>query len=107
MVDIIERQARRPVRGRPPFCVGHHREEAPGSRLGGSGGQAGGTRVSSATKTGIGLRRGLQRAATAPFSTDAGIGEAIEVREGDEIDVGTTRMLVTSVRPGMTLSDPR
>jgi pSer/pThr/pTyr-binding forkhead associated (FHA) protein len=27
------------------------------------------------------------------------ISEAIEVREGDEIDVGTTRLLVRSVRP--------
>lgn len=27
------------------------------------------------------------------------IGEAIEVRKGDEIDVGTTRLVVTAVRP--------
>ena len=28
------------------------------------------------------------------------VAEAIEVREGDEIDVGTTRIVVTSVRAG-------
>ncbi len=28
------------------------------------------------------------------------VTEAIEVREGDEIDVGTTRLVVISVRPG-------
>ena len=27
------------------------------------------------------------------------VSEAIEIREGDEIDVGTTRLVVTSVRP--------
>ena len=93
-LEIVERHARRPVRGRPSFYVGRAKD------------------------AGISLQDPEVSRRHARFSSHDGavyvedcksrngtflngrrIGEAIEVREGDEIDVGTTRMVVTSVRP--------
>jgi pSer/pThr/pTyr-binding forkhead associated (FHA) protein len=40
------------------------------------------------------------RSRNGTFLNGRRVTEAIEVREGDEIDVGTTRIVVTSVRAG-------
>jgi pSer/pThr/pTyr-binding forkhead associated (FHA) protein len=93
-VEIVERRARRPVQGRPPFYIGRAKDAAISlqdpevSRRHARFSSHDGALYVEDCKS----RNGT-------FLNGRRIGEAIEVHEGDEIDVGTTRMVVTSVRP--------
>jgi pSer/pThr/pTyr-binding forkhead associated (FHA) protein len=94
-LEIVERGGRRPHHVRPPADIGRSKDcgiavadpevSRQHARLSSHDGVVYVEDLSSRNGTFLNGRR---------------ITEAIEVREGDEIDVGTTRIIVTSVRPG-------
>lgn len=94
-LEIRERGAHRSMRARPPLEIG--RSETAGVALRDS--EVSRRHARFATHDGIvyvedlGSRNGT-------FLNGRRVTEAIEVREGDEIDVGTTRLVITSVEPG-------
>lgn len=91
---VMELGTERPYEGRPPFEVGRARDndlvlrDAEVSR----------THVRFETRNGIVYVDDLD-SSNGTFLNGQRVSEAIEVREGDRIDVGTTRMLVTEVEP--------
>jgi pSer/pThr/pTyr-binding forkhead associated (FHA) protein len=93
--DIVERSGRRPLRVRPPVEIGRSKDAGvavPDPEVSRQH-----ARLSSYDGVvyveDLGSRNGT-------FLNGRRVTEAIEVREGDEIDVGTTRLVVTSVRSG-------
>lgn len=93
-LEILERGSRRSCRLRPPFEVG---------RTGRADVTLGDVEVSRRharfeTHNGVVYVEDL-KSSNGTFLNGRRVTEAIEVREGDEIDVGTTRLIVASVRP--------
>ncbi|HEV3091920.1 MAG TPA: FHA domain-containing protein [Candidatus Cybelea sp.] len=93
-VEIVERRGRRRQEGRPPFEIG--RVGSAGIALADAEVSRRHARVSS--HDGVVYVEDL-KSRNGTFLNGRRITDAIEVREGDEIDVGTTRIVVTSVRP--------
>jgi hypothetical protein len=93
--DIVERSGRRPLRVRPPVEIGRSKDA--GVAVNDPEVSRQHARLSSYDGVvyveDLGSRNGT-------FLNGRRVTEAIEVREGDEIDVGTTRLVVTSVRSG-------
>jgi hypothetical protein len=93
-LDVRERGARRSYQGRPPFELGRDtgsdvvlRDPEVSRRHARFESQEGVVYIEDLTSS------------NGTFLNGRRVTEAIEVREGDEIDVGTTRLIVTSVRP--------
>jgi hypothetical protein len=93
-VEIIERGAQRRERAFPPFEVG--RAGIAGIALRDPEVSRRHARFSS--HEGVVYVEDL-RSRNGTFLNGRRVNEAIEVREGDELDVGTTRIVVNSVRP--------
>jgi hypothetical protein len=93
-LEILERGARRKVHVQPPFVLGRTRDadvfigDPEVSRR----------HARFETNNGVVYVEDLQ-SSNGIFLNGRRVKEAIEIREGDEIDVGTTRLVVTSVRP--------
>ncbi len=94
-LEIDERNARRALRLRPPFEIGRAREadvflhDPEVSRR----------HARFESHDGIVYVEDLE-SSNGTFLNGRRVDEAIEVRAGDAVDVGTTRMIVTSVRAG-------
>jgi pSer/pThr/pTyr-binding forkhead associated (FHA) protein len=93
-LEILERGARRTHRGRPPFEVGRAREADVFLR----DPEVSRRHVRFESHNGVVYVEDLA-SSNGTFLNGRRVTEAIEVREGDEIDVGATRLVVTSVRP--------
>ena len=94
-LEIVERSGRRPHRVRPPVEIGRSKD---------AGGALPDPEVSRqharlSSHDGVVYVEDL-RSRNGTFLNGRRVTEAIEVREGDEIDVGTTRLVVTSVHTG-------
>jgi hypothetical protein len=93
-LDVRERGGRRAYQGRPPFELGRDRtsdvvlHDPEVSRR----------HARFESQEGVVFLEDLT-SSNGTFLNGRRVTEAIEVREGDEIDVGTTRLTVTSVRP--------
>ncbi|MEO6834341.1 MAG: FHA domain-containing protein [Candidatus Tumulicola sp.] len=93
-LEVHDVSASRPYEGRPPFEVGRGREldvvlrDPEVSRR----------HARFESRNGVVYVDDL-RSRNGTFLNGRRVTEAIEVREGDAIDVGTTRMVVKSVRP--------
>lgn len=94
-LDIFERGRRRVYRARPPFVVGRAGaadvvlRDAEASRL----------HARFESREGVVYVEDLE-SSNGTFLNGKKVIEAVEIREGDAIDVGTTRILVTEVRNG-------
>lgn len=94
-IEIFERGTRRRYDGRPPFEVGRTREvdlflrDPEVSRR----------HARFESNNGVVYVEDL-KSSNGTFLNGRRVTEAIELREGDEVDVGTTRLIVTSVRAG-------
>jgi hypothetical protein len=93
-LNVMELGTQRVFDGRPPFEVGRARDndlvlrDAEVSR----------THVRFETRNGVVYVDDLG-SSNGTFLNGQRVSESIEVREGDRIDVGTTRMVVTEVAP--------
>jgi hypothetical protein len=93
-LDVAEFHQNRPYEGRPPFEVGRGREldvvllDPEVSRR----------HARFQSQNGIVYIDDLH-SSNGTFLNGRRVTEAIEIREGDAIDVGTTRMLVKTIRP--------
>jgi hypothetical protein len=93
-LDVVEFLQTRSYQGRPPFEVGRGREldlvlrDPEVSRR----------HVRVESQNGIVYLDDLH-SSNGTFLNGQRVTEAIEIREGDAIDAGTTRMLVKSIRP--------
>jgi pSer/pThr/pTyr-binding forkhead associated (FHA) protein len=94
-VEILERGARRTLGLRPPFEVGRLRDADVFLR----DPEVSRRHARFESHNGLVYVEDL-KSSNGSFLNGRRIDESIEVREGDEIDVGTTRLIVTSVRPG-------
>jgi pSer/pThr/pTyr-binding forkhead associated (FHA) protein len=94
-LEIVERSGRRSLQARPPIEIGRSKDA--GVALHDSEASRRHARLSS--NEGVVYIEDL-RSRNGTFLNGRRVAEAIEVREGDEIDVGTTRIVVTSVRRG-------
>jgi len=94
-LEIVERSGRRPHRVRPPVEIGRSKDA--GVALPDPEVSRQHARLSS--HDGVVYVEDL-RSRNGTFLNGRRVTEAIEVREGDEIDVGTTRLVVTSVHSG-------
>ncbi len=94
-LDVVERNARHAHDARPPFEIGRSKDAA--IALHDSEVSRRHARLTS--HDGIVYVEDLQ-SSNGTFLNGRRVTEAIEVREGDEIDVGATRIVVTSVRRG-------
>jgi hypothetical protein len=94
-LEILGRSGRRPHHVRPPVEIG--RAKNAGVSLPDPEVSREHARLSS--YDGVVYVEDL-RSRNGTFLNGRRVTEAIEVREGDEIDVGTTRIVVTSVRTG-------
>ncbi len=94
-LEIVERSGRRPHYVRPPVEIGRSKDV--GVALSDPEVSRQHARLSS--YDGVVYVEDL-RSRNGTFLNGRRVTEAIEVREGDEIDVGTTRLVVTSVRTG-------
>jgi hypothetical protein len=93
--DIVERGGRRPLQVRPPVEIGRSKDA--GVAVNDPEVSRQHARLSS--YDGVVYVEDL-RSRNGTFLNGRRVTEVIEVREGDEIDVGTTRLVVTSVRSG-------
>ncbi|HEY2475264.1 MAG TPA: FHA domain-containing protein [Candidatus Cybelea sp.] len=93
-LEIIERRARRPAHGRAPFYVGRAKDAAVSL----SDPEVSRRHARFSSHDGVVYVEDC-RSRNGTFLNGRRISDAIEVRQGDEIDVGTTRLVVTSVRP--------
>ena len=93
--EIVERSGRRPLQVRPPVEIGRSKDV--GVAVNDPEVSRQHARLSS--YDGVVYVEDL-RSRNGTFLNGRRVTEAIEVREGDEIDVGTTRLVVTSVRSG-------
>jgi pSer/pThr/pTyr-binding forkhead associated (FHA) protein len=94
-LEIVERSGRREHHVRPPIEIGRSKDA--GVSLPDQEVSREHARLSS--YDGVVYVEDL-RSRNGTFLNGRRVIEAIEVREGDEIDVGTTRIVVTSVRAG-------
>ncbi len=94
-LEIVERSGRRPHHVRPPVEIGRAKDA--GVSLPDQEVSREHARLSS--HDGVVYVEDL-RSRNGTFLNGRRVTEAIEVREGDDIDVGTTRIVVTSVRAG-------
>jgi pSer/pThr/pTyr-binding forkhead associated (FHA) protein len=94
-LEIVERSGRRPHHVRPPVEIGRAKDA--GVSLPDQEVSREHARLSS--HDGVVYVEDL-RSRNGTFLNGRRVTEAIEVREGDDIDVGTTRFVVTSVRAG-------
>jgi pSer/pThr/pTyr-binding forkhead associated (FHA) protein len=94
-LEIVERGARRTQHARPPFEVGRAREAEVALR----DSEVSRRHARFESHSGVVYVEDL-KSSNGTFLNGRRVTEAIEVRAGDEIDLGTTRLLVTSVRPG-------
>ncbi|HLY01450.1 MAG TPA: FHA domain-containing protein [Candidatus Cybelea sp.] len=94
-LEIVERSGRRSQRVRPPLDIGRSKEAGIALRDPEVSRQH--ARLSS--HGGVVYVEDL-RSRNGTFLNGRRVTETIEVREGDEIDVGTTRLVVSSVRAG-------
>ena len=93
-VEIFERGSRRTLALRAPFELGRSREAEIFLR----DPEVSRRQARFEGENGVVYVEDL-RSSNGTFLNGRRINEAIEIREGDEIDVGTTRLVVTSVRP--------
>jgi pSer/pThr/pTyr-binding forkhead associated (FHA) protein len=93
-LDVLERSARRALRLRPPFVLGRSRD----ADVFLQDGEVSRRHARFETNGGVVYLEDLQ-SSNGTFLNGRRVTEAIEIRAGDEIDVGTTRLVVTSVRP--------
>jgi hypothetical protein len=93
-LDILEHGARRALRLRPPSILGRSRD----ADVFLHDGEVSRRHARFETNGGLVYLEDLQ-SSNGTFLNGRRITEAIEIRAGDEIDVGTTRLVVTSVRP--------
>jgi pSer/pThr/pTyr-binding forkhead associated (FHA) protein len=94
-LEIVQRSGRRPHCVRPPVEIGRSKDA--GVALPDPEVSRQHARLSS--HDGVVYVEDLH-SRNGTFLNGRRVREAIEVREGDEIDVGATRLVVTSVRPG-------
>jgi pSer/pThr/pTyr-binding forkhead associated (FHA) protein len=94
-LEIVERSGRRPHHVRPPVEIGRAKDA--GVSLPDAEVSREHARLSS--HHGVVYVEDLS-SRNGTFLNGRRVTETIEVREGDEIDVGTTRIVVTSVRAG-------
>jgi hypothetical protein len=93
-LDVFERGMRRRYEGRPPFEVGRTHEADLFLR------DPEVSRHHARFESNNGVVYVEDReSSNGTFLNGRRVTEAIELREGDEIDVGTTRLVVISVRP--------
>jgi pSer/pThr/pTyr-binding forkhead associated (FHA) protein len=94
-LEIYERGARRRQRARPPFELGRSGEAEVIVR----DSEVSRRHARFESQQGVVYVEDL-KSSNGTFLNGRRITEAIEVREGDEIDVGSTRLVVTAVRAG-------
>ncbi|HEV3195572.1 MAG: FHA domain-containing protein [Candidatus Cybelea sp.] len=94
-LDVRERGASRSFRGRPPLELGRDK----GAEIVLHDPEVSRRHARFESHEGFVYLEDL-KSSNGTFLNGRRITEAIEIRQGDEIDVGTTRILVTSVRPG-------
>ena len=94
VLEVQELNSRRPYEGRPPFDLGRGREldlvlgDPEVSRR----------HARFESQNGIVYVEDLH-SRNGTFLNGRRVAEAIEIREGDAVDAGTTRLLVKSIRP--------
>jgi len=93
-LEIFERGSRRAFRGRTPLELGRAREAEISLR----DGEVSRRHARLESHSGLVYVQDL-KSSNGTFLNGRLVTEAIEVRPGDEIDVGTTRLVVTLVRP--------
>jgi hypothetical protein len=93
-LEILERNGSRTQRARPPFELGRAAEADVVVR----DPEVSRRHARFESRDGVVYVEDLA-SSNGTFLNGHRVSEAIEVREGDAIDVGTTRLLVTSVRP--------
>jgi pSer/pThr/pTyr-binding forkhead associated (FHA) protein len=93
-LEILDHEARRKVHLQPPFVLGRTRDADIFLR----DPEVSRRHARFETNNGVVFVEDLQ-SSNGTFLNGRRVNEAIEVRQGDEIDVGTTRLVVTSVRP--------
>ena len=93
-LDILEHGAGRALRLRPPSVLGRSRD----ADVFLPDGEVSRHHARLETNGGVVYLEDL-RSSNGTFLNGRRVTEAIEIRAGDEIDVGTTRLVVTSVRP--------
>ncbi|MBV8531607.1 MAG: FHA domain-containing protein [Candidatus Eremiobacteraeota bacterium] len=94
-LEIVERGARRTHRARPPFEVGR----APDAEVTIRDPEVSRRHARFENHADVVYINDLQ-SSNGTFLNGRRISEALEIRAGDEVDVGTTRLLVRSVRSG-------
>jgi hypothetical protein len=93
-LDIVEFGQTRSYQGRPPFEIGRGRELDLALR----DPEVSRRHARFDTQDGVVFVDDLH-SSNGTFLNGRRVTEAIEVRQGDEIDAGTTRMIVKSIRP--------
>jgi pSer/pThr/pTyr-binding forkhead associated (FHA) protein len=94
-LEILERGANRSYEGRPPFELGRDK----GTEIVLRDPEVSRRHARFASQDGVVFVEDLE-SSNGTFLNGRRVTDAIEVRAGDEIDVGTTRIAVKSVRPG-------
>lgn len=94
-LEILERGARRAQSLRTPFELGRARE----AEIFLHDPEVSRRHARIETQNGVLYLEDL-KSSNGTFLNGRRLGEPLEIRAGDEIDVGTTRLVVTSVRPG-------
>ncbi len=94
-LEILERGANRSFEGRPPLEVGRDR----GTEIVLRDSEVSRRHARFESQDGIVFIEDL-KSSNGTFLNSRRVSDAIEVRPGDEIDVGGTRIVVKSVRPG-------
>jgi pSer/pThr/pTyr-binding forkhead associated (FHA) protein len=94
-LEILERGANRSFEGRPPLELGRDK----GTEIALRDPEVSRRHARFESQDGIVFVEDL-KSRNGTFINGRRVTDAIEVRPGDEIDVGATRLLVKSVRPG-------
>ncbi|HTX58535.1 MAG TPA: FHA domain-containing protein [Verrucomicrobiae bacterium] len=93
-LDVLERGARRSYEGRPPFEVGR----ASGNDLVLADPEVSRSHARFDARNGV-VYVGDLRSSNGTYLNGRRVSEAIEIRAGDRIDVGTTRLVVRECAP--------
>jgi pSer/pThr/pTyr-binding forkhead associated (FHA) protein len=94
-LEILERGANRPFEGRPPLELGRDK----GTEIVLSDPEVSRRHARFESQDGVVFVEDL-KSSNGTYLNGRRVTEAIEVRPGDEIDVGATRLVIRSVRPG-------
>ncbi|MBV8344115.1 MAG: FHA domain-containing protein [Candidatus Eremiobacteraeota bacterium] len=94
-LEILERGATRSYEGRPPLELGRDK----GTEIVLRDPEVSRRHARFESQDGVVFVEDL-KSSNGTYLNGRRVTEAIEVRQGDEIDVGTTRIVVRSVRPG-------